>query len=482
MKSTLISVAVSILLTACGGGSGQVPEPTPMIPIAKVFGWYESDNSVTVEHDEIIPWFPTHTVIDRDNNGKKEILIPPMGPLRSSIYSATDPSYIHFEIDNGKLSKLDTTNIFPKIPVGFINSMHVGKFSANSTGEDLVFLDLGREPYDLPYDLWPRGNVWGLFKNQSKNFNLTVMNESVGTKYWHSSFSPKDINGDGILDFVVGTMSNAYLYLSSSTGHNIIKTNFTAATSALIKLADGNYGAIALPYFYHVGTRYFTPNNITINKLNNQGTVVQQSVIDTMVCGKSSFDIMNGYAHIEVVDVNNDGLEDFIGITENSNHDYDKHSKFVSIFLQDKNGNFKCSNDDLNFKGWPYVLPGEVLLDTSPSYNNNLSRYITWGNYGDGIKGFMFVKKYVGNAKDLGKGYFYYGSDGKLHEDDLTSKMHLKNTDANEYTQVIPTKDLNGDRIVDFLLVKEFFSNDRKTASNPTGKYYKLTTLLSGIQ
>jgi hypothetical protein len=60
--------------------------------------------------------------------------------------------------------------------------------------------------------------------------------------------------------------------------------------------------------------------------------------------------------------------------------------------------------------------------------------------------------------------------------------MHLKNTDANEYTQVIPTKDLNGDGIVDFLLVKEFFSNDRKTASNPTGKYYKLTTLLSGIQ
>lgn len=476
MKSTLISVAVSILLIACGGGSGKVPDSIPVTTVVKVFGWYETDNFVTVENDEIIPWFPTHTVIDRDNNGKKEILIPPMGPLRSSIYSTSDPSYIHLEIDNGQITKLNTVNIFPKIPVGFINTMHVGKFSANSTGDDLVFLDLGREPYDVPFDLWPRGNVWGLFKNQSKNFDLKVMNESVGTKYWHSSYSPKDINGDGILDFVVGTMNHAYLYLSSSTGHNIIKTNFTAATSALIKLADGNYGAISLPYYYHVNSRYFTPNNITINKLNNQGIVTHQSVINTMICGSAVFDVMQGYAHIEVADVNNDGLEDFIGVTEASNDSTIIHSHYVSVFLQDKNGNFRCSNDDLNFKGWPYVLPITDKLS-----RNQLYRWMTWGKYSDNQNGFMFAKRFLNNAKDLGKGYFYYGSDGKLHEDDLTSKMHLKYTDINEYTQVIPTKDLNNDGIVDFLLVKEDFANAKKTTTNLTGKYYKLTALLSGM-
>lgn len=476
----LLTIVATVVLTACGGGGAQVPEPTPIVA-KKEFGWYESDNFVVVEHDDIIPWFPTHTVIDRNNNGKKEILIPPMGPLRSTIYSTTDPSYIHIEVDNGKLTKLDTTDSFPKIPVGFINTMHVGKFSNNSSGEDLIFLDLGREPYDLPFDLWPRGNVWGLFKNQSANFNLSVLNQSLGTKYWHSSFSPRDINGDGILDFTVGTMGSAYLFLSSSTAHNIIKTDFTAATSGLIKLADGNYGAIAMPYHTKIGTSYRTPNNITINKLNNQGIVLSQTKIDAMKCGNSNFDNMQGYAHIEVVDVNNDGLEDFIGVTEAADDSTIKHSHYVSIFLQDNTGNFKCSNDDLNFKGWPYTLPGFDI--NSSSSTNQLYRWLTWGKYGEGVNGFMFIKKFVTDIKDLGKGYFYYGSDGKLHESDLTPKMHLKhNAEYGEYAQVIPTKDLNGDGIVDFLLVKEAFTDNRKTPTNKSGKYFKLTTLLSGIQ
>lgn len=476
----ILTVIATVVLTACGGGGGQIPEPTPIVA-KKEFGWYESDNFIVVENSDIIPWFPTHAVIDRNNDGKKEILIPPQGPLRSSVYSTTDPSYIHIEVDNGKLTKLDTTNSFPKIPVGFINTMHVGKFSHNSTGEDLIFLDLGREPYDLSFDLWPRGNVWGLFKDQSKNFNLKILNESVGTKYWHSSFSPRDINNDGVLDFVVGTMSNVYLYLSSNTGHNIIKTNFTAATSAFVKLADGNYGAIALPYFHHVGPYYSKPNNITINKFSSQGNMISQTSIDSTICGNSTFDIMQGYAHIEIVDVNNDGLEDFIGVTEASNDSTIKHSHYVSVFLQDKNGNFKCSNDDLNFKGWPYTLPGFDIKSSSST--DQLFRWLTWGKYGEDINGFMFAKKFVKDAKDLGKGYFYYGPDGKLHEADLTPKMHLKhNTEYGEYAQVIPTKDLNGDGIVDFLLVKEAFTDNRKTLINQTGKYFKLTTLLSGNQ
>jgi hypothetical protein len=61
--------------------------------------------------------------------------------------------------------------------------------------------------------------------------------------------------------------------------------------------------------------------------------------------------------------------------------------------------------------------------------------------------------------------------------------MHLKhNTEYGEYAQVIPTKDLNGDGILDFLLVKEAFTENRKTTNNQTGKYFKLTTLLSGTQ
>lgn len=479
MKSILLTTIATCVLSACGGGGAHTQEPIPIVA-KKEFGWYESDNFITIEHAEIIPWFPTHTVIDKNNNGKKEILIPPMGPLRSTIYSTEDPSYIHIEVDNGVLSKLDTSG-FPKIPVGFINTMHVGKFSSNSVGEDLIFLDLGREPYDLPFDLWPRGNVWGLFKNQSTNFNLSVLNQIVGTKYWHSSFSPRDINGDGILDFTVGTMGSAYLFLSSSTSHNIIKTNFTAATSGLIKLADGNYGAIAMPYHSRIGTHYRTPVNITINKLTNQGIVLSQSSIDTMKCGNSTFDTMQGYAHIEVVDVNNDGLEDFIGVTEASDDSNIKHSHYVSIFLQDKNSNFKCSNDDLNFKGWPYTLPGFDM--NSSSNTNQLYRWLTWGKYGDGVNGFMFIKKFVTDVKNIGKGYFYYGADGKLHESDLTSKMHLKhNTEYGEYAQVIPTKDLNSDGIVDFLLVKEAFTDSRKTNSNTSGKYFKLSTLLSGNQ
>ena len=480
MKFVLLPLVVALTLSACGGGGAQVVEPTPFVA-KKEFGWYESDNFIVVEHDDIIPWFPTHTVIDKNNNGKKEILIPPMGPLRSAIYSLTDPSYIHIEVDGNTLKKLETSDSFPKIPVGFINTMHVGKFSNNSTGEDLIFLDLGREPYDLPFDLWPRGNVWGLYKNQSNSFDLKVLNESVGTKYWHSSFSPRDINGDGILDFTVGTMSNAYLYLSSSTGHKIIKTNFTAATSGLIKLADGNYGAIAMPYHRKIGTKHLTPNDITINTMNNQGVVLSQQNVNAMKCGNSNFDIMQGYAHIEVVDVNNDGLEDFIGVTEASDDSTLNHSHYVSVFLQDKNSNFKCSNDDLNFKGWPYTLSS--FNSNSTSKTDQLYRWLTWGKYGEGVNGFMFIKKFVTDVKDLGKGYFYYGSDGKLHEADLTPKMHLKhNTEYGEYTQVIPTKDLNGDGIVDFFLVKEAFTDSRKTLSNKTGKYFKLTTLLSGNQ
>lgn len=480
MKSLLVSILATSILTACGGGGSTILEPNPAINKV-IFGWYESDNFVTVENDDIIPWFPTHTVIDKNNNGKKEILIPPMGPLRSTIYSPTDPTYIHIEVDGGTLKKLETSDSFPKIPVGFINTMHVGKFSSNSTGEDLIFLDLGREPYDLPFDLWPRGNVWGLYKNQSNGFNLTVLNESVGTNYWHSSFSPRDINGDGILDFTVGTMSNTYLYLSSSTGHKIIKTNFTSATSGLIKLYDGSYGAIALPYYHHIGSNYYKTKDITINKLTNQGIVVSQSSIDATRCGTSNFDVMQGYAHIEVVDVNNDGLEDFIGVTEPSADSTIKHSQYVSVFLQDKFGNFKCSNDDLNFKGWPYTLSGFDI--NSNSNTNQIYRWLTWGKYGEGVNGFMFIKKFVTDVKDLGKGYFYYGSDGKLHEADLTPKMHLKhNKEYGEYAQVIPTKDLNGDSIVDFLLVKEAFSDDRKTNNNKNGKYFKLSVLLSGNQ
>jgi hypothetical protein len=200
-----------------------------------------------------------------------------------------------------------------------------------------------------------------------------------------------------------------------------------------------------------------------------------------MKCGNSNFDIMQGYAHIEVVDVNNDGLEDFIGVTEASDDSILKHSHYVSVFLQDKNSNFKCSNDDLNFKGWPYILSS--FNSNSTSKTDQLYRWLTWGKYGEGVNGFMFIKKFVTDVKDLGKGYFYYGSDGKLHEADLTPKMHLKhNTEYGEYTQVIPTKDLNGDGIVDFFLVKEAFTDSRKTLSNKTGKYFKLTTLLSGNQ
>lgn len=457
-----------------------------IVPTAtKDIVWIQTLNSVTLEHDAIGD-FEGHTSFDFDGDGQKSFFFPNGGHLKSPRLP-TDNGLMLFKVNQDNTVEMETSPLATKYVAGHVNDdVLIGNFG-NSGMDSLIFIDHGREEKDTStYDQWEFSYLWRMDKVNG-SWEVTEFAKDLDKQFWHSSSNPIDINGDGILDFSVAALSqivNVLFLSNANTGqHDWIDlspniTDNNCGSAALIHLANGHIGSICLPYVPHSYTLADTGHIFTLSLDGKTVESVQTvKVRDTPTTqGMNEHD---GYNLIRVLDLNNDGLEDFLGFAE-ANDGSSRKIKKIIAFLQDKNGQFYQANQQLGIS-FVYSLPdtsSEVYADEVQS-----NAIISDVN-GDNLQDIIIPTDLIAHNDILTKGIRggYVNQNGKFTDLIIPSGKITWNSEPapSEYRYILPTE-INSDGIIDFVLVASTYDQP-KTSDNPYGVLYHLTILQSKIQ
>ena len=450
--------------------------------------WHQTSNSITLEHDAI-GFFEGYTSFDFDGDGQKSFFFPPGGEITDP-RQPTDHGFLIFKVNSDNSLIMGTSPLATKYVAGLVNDdILIGNFG-NSTTDSLIFIDHGREEKGLTYDQWELSYLWRMDKVNGA-WEVTEFAKDLGKQFWHSSSNPIDINGDGILDFSVAALSQAIniLFLSNPNTGQYDKIDLAAyllpgtnyGSSALIHLATGHIGSICLPYTpipppvpFLADTGHIFSLSLDGEKVESTQDVMVRNTLTTQ--GMTDYD---GYNLIRVLDLNNDGLEDFLGFAETRDGSLPKSKKIIA-FLQDKNGQFYQANKQLGIS-FEYSLP-----DLSPDYYTDWvqNKVLAFDVNGDSLQDIIIPTELIKYTDILTKGIRggYVQENGKFVDLKIPPEKILWNKEPSPYSYryILPTE-INSDGIVDFVLVGDTFDQP-KTKDNPYGTMHHLTILKSEIQ
>jgi hypothetical protein len=321
-------------------------------------------------------------------------------------------------------------------------------------------IDSGREAADFDHTdlsyLWRMDKINGVW-------SVTEFAKDLGKQFWHSSNNPLDINNDGKLDFLVSNLfsndKRSILFVSNANGHGSI--NLTAnlcaspgdilknsGSSALIKLANGSFAAISMPYLVNAG--FSRADQGSVVYLDRDGKPIKTDCLS--VRGTSTTIDMNdreGYNAIKVFDFNNDGRQDFIALAESISG-----GKFKRIlyFAQQPDSSFQLVNNDLGIPS-KYSLPNADTEDFSDWVSN---QFIITEMDTSGRKGIFFQTRQIKRSQidlfGIRGGIIIEGrtaSQVSIRPSSITWNSEFQPT---SYPYIFPTE-INNDGIVDFLLV-----------------------------
>ena len=274
--------------------------------------------------------------------------------------------------------------------------------------------------------------------------------------FWHSGSSPRDVNGDGVDDFVASAFdhivqwSGTVLFLSNNNGHRPIPVygaSYNIGTSALIKLANGAFAVLAMPYGDH---ELYERSGATISILKNE-TLGRVRRIEARQCGEVTTPRLSGYSSLIVADVNNDGLEDFFGLQERGDGQNGRQI-FLNLFIQMENSTFYCANKEFGLDTLPYSpfsaepLPNGHFLTGVEFAVGDLN--------GDGNED-IAIEKHHATVSSIGYGNFVFDEGSGFQSVNLESQfeLHSKERRWDRQLYVSPVSDLNHDGIMDFFVI-----------------------------
>jgi len=425
--------------------------------------------------------------------GYKSFFFPSGGEFNTP-RSTTDTGFLVYSINSKNEIFKEVSPLSLNYIAGFIDNYLQGNFGSSS--DSLIFIDQGRESKANANGQFENSYLWRLDKNGA-TWEVKEFAQELGKQFWHSSNNPIDINGDGILDFSISNLSTSgsatknrhmlflssknsfdYIDLTSNLCKEVNDTLFGSGSSALIKLASGTIATISFPY---LASQYAKSNKGSILKLSKDGkTVSNIQCLDVRYTPLTSeMTDTEGYNSIHVLDLNGDGLDDFIALAESvAGGNSDKYKRMIA-FIQNKDDTFTNANALLGLP-FTYSLPNGSSAQFSDSVSNEV--FVSDIN-GDGVKDIFFNTQMI--SQQALDSYGIRGGllniNGKL----VTKTISISNIKLNKeskpysgYHYILPTE-LNGDGIIDFLLVGQDYANTYKTATNINGMYFRVSALLS---
>ena len=459
--------------------------------------WNQTLNSVRIENDGMSSYISRMGFGAFNIYGNKiKSFMFPSGYEFITPRAITDNDFLVFSFDDKNQIYLDKPPENPKYIAGFVSETFQGNFGKGP--DSFIMFDTGRESRGaISQPLWERSYLWRMdYVNGS--WLVSEFGQEFGRQYWHSSGNPIDINNDGVLDFVAsnlmpgaeagGLSKKLVLFTSISGTSNYKITDLTkslcsgistgSGSSALIKLQNNRFAVISFPY------------SATSSQRSNLGSIIY---LDSSGLLGNSTDCINvrgdaltsdltdgeGYDAIKVLDINNDGLDDFIAIAEPAQGGMFKTKRLLAV-IQDKNSKFRVGNSEVNLP-FTYSLPN---LDAS-TYSDWVSNEFVVGDINGDGKADIFLNTQLIQANSVAT-YGLRGGilnvDGKMKADFSIPPERLNwNKDgipAKGFRYIFPTE-LNGDGVMDFLLVATYFDNTLVTPTNQYGSYFRVSALIS---
>lgn len=485
-KYTNVSITIANVLSV----GGRNPTVT----------WAQTNNSVKISSEQLGYFigrggFGAFNFFDKKNKS----FILPSGREFWIPRLMTDQDFLTFSIDDFNNIFIDKNPFPEKYVAGVVDDILVGNFGRGSYS--LIMIDQGRETKKWPLEQYENSYLWRLDRING-SWQVSEFGQELGRQFWHSSSNPIDINGDGILDFSVSNLNSSdnyknilksVLFTSSGGGEykNLDLTKYLckdpadqsigSGSSALVKLANGKYSSISVPY---LSNNWDKARYGTIMYLSDDGSNVNSSTcFDVRLTSfTSEMKSIEGYNSISVLDINGDGLDDFIIFAESNGSDTSiAKIKRLLVFVQSKDSTFRMANEELNLP-FTYQLP-----------NTDSDQFADWtGNEFivtdiDGDKNpdlFMFTQLISHNA------ILRYGLRGgilnmrnRLENYSIPSSQIAWNAEQPSwnYRYIYPAE-INNDGIVDFILIGTAWDSSLVSSANPYGQYFKISALLSQIK
>ena len=447
--------------------------------------WRQTDNSIPLTND----WnnnfsLEGYTTFDFEGNGVKSFFFPP-GNFSWKPRFPTDYDFQIFQLTLDNKIVQTPSPLKNKYVPGHVNDDILKGNFGNNGQNSLIFIDHGREPQDLPHSQWEKSYLWRMDKVNNE-WTVKEFAQNLGKQFWHSSSNPIDINGDGILDFSVAALSDVVnvLFLSNkATGtHESISLTKgfikNCGSSALINLANGSIGSICLPYTPSPG--YDDGSTGYIHTLSSDGRNIAstQSIKVRNTSTTSELTDIDGFNLIRVLDLNKDGLMDFVGMAEQRDGSNGR-VKHLIVFLQTRDSQFIQANELLGIP-FSYSIP-KILQGQYVDWIDSTS--VIADINGDGLLDFVMPTELIGYDEVITNGIrggFIQTQKGFI---DLTipNNKIIWNSEKSPYNfrYILPIE-INSDGIIDFVLVGTTFDQP-KSIDNPYGQMFHLSILKSEV-
>lgn len=477
VKFALVALTLSISACGGGGGSGTAPPTNPIDNTATTV-WRQTSNSIEVDPMSIYIK-EGFNVNDFFGQGFKSFFFSPDGIMQQA-RSPADPDFLLYSIGPNNTLRQDSSPLATKYIAGHVNDTLIGNFGQGPNS--MVFIDQGRElpggnnnsNFEFSY-LWRMDKVNG-------SWITTEFAQEFGKQFWHSSSNPLDVNGDGILDFAVSSLSDAVqvLFVSNrSGGHDGISTasnlpELNSGASALIRIAGNKFAVISLPYTAQPQWNKFAQTGSILTLSANGRTVASTQSISVRGYGITDIE---GYSTIKVLDLNNDGLDDFVALAECSTG-CNSQTKRIIAYTQNANGTFTSANTALGIP-YTYSLPNQ---DNTNQWADTVGTQLSIQAPKSGSPlSIQFESNQVSRAQLLAHGVRGGLTSTGTALSALPSNIIWNNeTHPATYSYIIPT-DLNNDGVVDYILVGITYDGVR-TPSNPYGQVGHVSALISEVK
>lgn len=467
--------------------------PLPYKEITNV-SWRQTNNSIALPSEAIGIYRSRmgYGSFDFNGQGRKSFFFP-SGAEFVKPRTSSDQDFRVFGFDTNNNIILEKNPLAEKYVAGFVTDYLEGNFGAGP--RSLIFIDQGRESDLNPLPPMENSYLWRM-DLVNGTWQVTEFAKELGRQFWHSANNPIDINGDGVLDFSVanlssksqdlrnvvftsknGTKEYGTLDLTSHLCQASSDTMKSSGAAALIRLADGSVAAISLPYAPSLP--WSKANQGSIMKLSKTGTAVvsTQCVSVRDIELTSGMTNTEGYDSIKVLDLNGDGLDDFIATGEDRLGGANKLKRII-VFTQNPDGTFSNANVALNL-AFTYQLPNVDSLDFSDWVSNE---FASTDLNGDGKPDLFLGSRLISinSLRSNGLRGGLINKNGTFEHFNIPYEKIKWNNDRQllSFAYIFPTE-LNSDGITDFLLVTQDMDPKYISSTNEYGIFHRVSMLLS---
>jgi hypothetical protein len=458
-------------------GCGEEPTPKPVIlvpasivsPIAAPVvppksHTYTKIVSSDIPSKNISLFVEAVTISDINNDGYKDVVIASTGQAQIEWYhlnknkiSVTDNRTAMF-LNNGsnQFSPIDTQHTNP---TGWVNDWLVIN-QPNQKAPYIIGIDHGREFGEIEnFDQW----VSKLRVFQYENGILNELTDSITSNtlgYYHNASSYGDLNNDGYQDFVTAEMNKiSVFYGHPKEVFNEVTDSIFAKEKDILQYGSKNYmGSIGATLVIDVGgdgqndivTLPYVVNSTTSDKIDYvNGDILKffNGNYDQRYTFLAKTDIIPsnyGYAFAKVVDLNNDGLQDIVGLMEVNTG---SPLKIISVMLQQPNNTFTVDYVEANNS--IYIGPKQREYMLSPKFeiididgDRNLD---------------LFIPLFQGSDNHKSAGIFFGDGAGNFTQDSKKADTLLASVNWHGTARTIMS-DFNNDGIGDLLVLQHGLS------------------------